>query len=290
MPNTQGPIIVIDLMAFYHPLSQIDLEGLLCGGRFNKISALLDRFFSKLRSCGARLVFFYDGPVQDTKYNTWLKRQDEKYIKMLEIIDSVDEGLELKLLVQHHGKNISSQTNYPVIHVARKHGTFITSIAKECDQELASYATGVQALAIISNDTDFMIYEGNWRYWSSKDMNFETLATMEYNRLALVNRLGLKFSQMPLFATLGGNDIVQYEEVQRFHNRLGRPMVKFDKLAYFVRQQPERLAQNNLWNIMNEVFGHAMDKNLIQRFRESLDFYALDTVSVFSSPIASMNN
>ncbi|XP_055642233.1 uncharacterized protein LOC129779021 [Toxorhynchites rutilus septentrionalis] len=276
VPNPPAPIIVVDLMSLYHPLSHSDPEGLLCGGRFNKITALLESFFSKLTNLGAKLVFFYDGPVQDMKYDTWLKRQGDKYNQLIEIIDSVDKGLDLKSLIKLYGRNIPAQTNYPLRQVARKHGIFITSIAKECDQELASYASRVQALALLSNDTDFMIYKGFWRYWSSKSINFETLSTMEYNRLALVRHLGLKFNQMPLFATLAGNDVIQYDEVHHFHRRLGRHREKFYNLARFVQQHSERRTEHELWNILREVFGRASNKKLMQRFRESLNFYTLE--------------
>lgn len=275
------PIIVIDIMSLYRPVSEMDFPGLLCGGRYNHVTYLLEQFFGKLKNLGAKLVFFMDGPVQDTKYDTWFQRQDDKYNKMLQIINAVDRGHDLAQIVNRLERIIPNCTLFPVMRVAKKYGETRISVIKECDQELATYAKQVGALAIISNDTDFMIYEGFWQYWSAKDLNFETLNTMGYNRLALVKNLGLSFKQMRLLATLGGNDIIKYEEVQHFHSTLGHPKQKFPRLAKFVRDQspPKRLLLQDdvLCRLLSRVFGTtAVQGDLKERFKASLNFYDTD--------------
>lgn len=55
---------------------------------------------------------------------------------------------------------------------------------------------------------------GSWRYWSIKNINRDGYTTLEYNKEALRAKLGLSMAQLPLFATLGGNDIVQYDDVK----------------------------------------------------------------------------
>ncbi|XP_062554493.1 uncharacterized protein LOC134219690 [Armigeres subalbatus] len=276
-PNPIAPIIVIDLMALYRPVSSIDFPGLLCGGRFNQVTDLLEQFFGKLQTLRAKLVFFFDGPVQNTKYDTWVMRQDDKYHKMLNIINAVDTGRDLTWIVNRFHQIIPNNTLYPLFMVARKYGETIISIMNECDQEMAAYAKKMKAMAIISNDTDFMIYEGFWRYWSAKDINFDTLDTKAYNRVALVKNLGLSFQQMRLFATLGGNDIIKYDEVRQFHSTLGQPRDKFPRLAEFVRSQPlpNRLKIGAvLENLLCRVFGRAaVNDDLKERFIASLDFY-----------------
>lgn len=277
-PNPAPPVIVIDLMSLYRPVNLADLRGLLCGGRFNQVANLLENFFTKLVNLGARLVFFYDGPVQNTKYDTWVKRQDEKYHKMLEIINAVDRGSDLGWIVNRLQHSIPNNTLYPNRQIATKYGELMVSVARECDQELAAYANQVGAIAIISNDTDFMIYKGFWQYWSAKDINFETLDTMQYNRVELVRNLGLSFKQMRLLATLGGNDVIQYEEVRHFHSTLGHHRHKFPRLADFVREQPppEKLSQDAaaLSELLGRVFGRAaVNDDLKERFKASLDFY-----------------
>ncbi|XP_058825354.1 constitutive coactivator of PPAR-gamma-like protein 1 [Topomyia yanbarensis] len=266
-----APVIVVDLMSLYQPVSKRDLAGLLCGGRYNQVEFLLNQFYTRLKGLDVSLVFYYDGPVQQTKYDTWTKRQDNKYQDMIKITDAV-KSMDLRDIVMRFQASIPSCTTYPVKSLAKKYGSLKTSIERECDQELAAYANAVHAIAVISNDTDFMIFEGTWRYWSSKDLNLETLTTYEYNRAALVNHLQLTYKQMPLFATLGGNDIVQYDEVRRFHNMLNpRQMPKFYKLANFVRQCSRG---ESLQSVLSRAFGRAaVNDDLMYRFQKSLEFY-----------------
>ncbi|XP_058453973.1 uncharacterized protein LOC131431985 [Malaya genurostris] len=265
------PVIVIDLMSLYYPVCQLDLAGLLCGGRFNRAEYVLDQFYTRLKNLNVTLAFYYDGPVQDTKYDTWATRQDNKYQDMMQITDAV-RSMDLRDIVKRFARTIPSNTLYPVKQVGMKYGSLRTAIDRECDQELAAYANAVRAIAVISNDTDFMIFEGAWRYWSSKDIDLETLTTYEYNRPALVQHLRLNYKQMPMFATLGGNDIIKYDEVKHFHNTLGpRNLNKFHKLANFVRNIP---IGERLQTVLSRVFGRvAINDDLIYRFQKSLEFY-----------------
>ncbi|XP_039432311.1 uncharacterized protein LOC120415013 [Culex pipiens pallens] len=275
--NPPGPTLVIDLMSLYRPIGNTDVPGSMCGGRYTLIYQRLDRFFGKLRELGANLVFYYDGPVQEDKFSTWYERQKNKYAIGIKILDAVDKGINLETLMNRFQRDFPGNTMYPVKEVAKKHGQIITAIANECDKELVQYANSVNALAIISNDTDFLIYKGFWQYWSCKDMNFETLTTKAYNRVALIKHLGLGFKHMPLLATLGGNDVIHYDEVKQFHGTLGRPGSKFHDLARFVEQFRIPVSEHDLKKVVAWVFGeNAVDDQLLQRFRNSLDLYDLD--------------
>ncbi|XP_039432270.1 uncharacterized protein LOC120414984 isoform X1 [Culex pipiens pallens] len=275
--NAPGPTIVIDLMSLYSPIGDTNVAGSMCGGRYTLVYQQLDRFFAKLRAIGATLVFFCDGVVQEEKYVTWNERQKRKYEDTIRILDAVDEGISLDTLINLFRRDFPGNWLYPVKEVAKKHGRVVTSIANECDKELVQYANSVNALAIISNDTDFLIYEGFWQYWSCKDMNFETLTTKAYNRVGLVRHLGLEFRQMPLLATLAGNDVIHYDEVKQFHRTLGSPRTKFNDLARFVDQQQisARTHEVDLRKLVFHVFGEE-DDELFQRFQKSLDLYDLD--------------
>lgn len=60
----------------------------------------------------------------------------------------------------------------------------------------------------------FSLMTGSWRYWSIKNINREKYTTLEYNKEALRAKLSLSMAQLPLFATLCGNDIVLYDDVK----------------------------------------------------------------------------
>ncbi|XP_053688097.1 uncharacterized protein LOC128737480 [Sabethes cyaneus] len=276
IPNASAPVIVIDLMSLYNPICELDLPGLLCGGRYNQIATMLECFFSRLKEFGAELFFYRDGPVQQSKTTTWLKRQNQKYWNTMKIIDAIERGkYPINDLGRRFRNIIPAITDYPYELIAKRFGTVHTAMNRECDQELAAFATSVQALAVISNDTDFMIFEGSWRFWSSKDINFQNFTTCEYNRRALIEKLQISYKQMALFATLGGNDVVQYEEMKDFHTSLGPNNRKFYNLADFVRNLPG-VENEREWveNCIKKIFTSS-ENDIRQRIQKSLDFYDL---------------
>lgn len=267
--NASSPVIVIDLISLYVSLSEQDIKGTFLGGRYNLAYVTIDKFFSKLVSLGAKLVFFYDGPIQNTKNETWLRRQDERYERYLRLVDAVDQGTD----IDHLASSFDPPHNfrYPLKYLARKHGTFVLSMANECDQELASYASKVGALAILATDSDYLAYEGDWRLWFSEGIDFDNLKTMEFNRKALLSHLGLNCKQMPLFGTLAGNDILRFDDVKGFLKSLGHYDQKFYNLARFVQEQTLPF---DIDGIMQLVFRYrASNQELRERFTACLRFY-----------------
>nr|XP_019539584.2 uncharacterized protein LOC109410481 [Aedes albopictus] len=268
--NPKPPIIVIDLITLYTPLSKYDRKGLYFGGRFNLAYTVIDELFGKLKGLGAKLVFFYDGPVPESKNETWCARQDRRYEEMLPLISAVDMGFDLTALM-----NYSPPLNfrYALKFIAKKYGELKVTMTHECDQELAAHATKVNALAIISNDSDFLIYEGSWKYWSSREIQLPTLVTMEYNRAALVRHLDLSFQQMPLLATLSGNDIMPFDVVKLLHYQLGYGD-EFPKLARYIKALGN--GPLNEVAIRNVLSTFTNSSTWFQQFQQSLNTYSVN--------------
>ncbi|KXJ76590.1 hypothetical protein RP20_CCG009346 [Aedes albopictus] len=274
--NPPVPIIVVDLISLYSSMSQHDPKGVYFGGRFNLAYVAIDEFFGKLKGLGAQLVFFYDGPVQDEKSENWCKRQDERYTRRLDMLDAIESGTSVDVLMKKY--EIPHNTLYPLKYIARQYGEFRLAISRECDQELAAFATRANALAIIADDSDFLIYEGSWKYWSCRELELSTLSTMELSRVALAKFLCLSSEQMPLFATLGGNDVMPYEVVRALHNLLGHSRDKFPNIARYIRELPKKpLAEKDIINILRRTTdGEPVTKDLVQRFQQSLDVYSVN--------------
>lgn len=185
----------------------------MCGMRSDVYCKRVRAFFQRMVDAGAKFVFFTDGPVQNDKQPTWMKRQNMKYDDQLAVIDKLDQHVPLRNLVN---TDLPPTTMVaPLLRtVVKEFGPLTSSIHNECDLELAAYATENDAYAIMADDSDFLIYAGKWRYWSIRNIDEIRLTTLAYNRVALRARLALSESQLPLFAALGGNDIVQYEDVK----------------------------------------------------------------------------
>ncbi|XP_065088556.1 constitutive coactivator of PPAR-gamma-like protein 1 homolog [Ochlerotatus camptorhynchus] len=282
--NPPAPVIVVDLMTLNQPLSNYDKRGLLFGGRFNLAYSVIETFFAKLTDLGAQLVFFHDGPLQDSKTDTWCKRQDDRYDNTLTLFNGIERGADLDTLLREYPTPVNFR--YPLKFVAKKYGQYRMVIARECDQELAAFAKQINALAILSDDSDFLIYEGSWKYWSSRELDLATLTTMEYNRSALVSHLKLSYIQMPLLATLSGNDIMPYQVVRRLHSQLGSIRDKFPNMACFIRRHYSApLTKVKIVSILREITGHhKIQKDNLQRFQQSLDTYRVNISALNVNP------
>lgn len=272
-------------------------EEILCGFRAKVYCNRVRNFFSKLKETGVDLAFFIDGPVQKDKKETWFNRRDFEYQKCISILDEIAKNTPLPEIIYYKSNQIAAHNlTHPLMkEVVKEFGSIFTIRDVECDLALAAYATENQALAIFANDTDFLIYPGNWKYWSIKDIS-EEMKTVEYNRNALRSTLGLSQSQLPLFATLGGNgeisyfrkkkinnnvflDIVHYDDVQGFHYSIGNRN-KFRNLANFVRNiRINTFTDEELLNISKIVFRHRRGgEEFVEAMKASLASYDYDTV------------
>jgi hypothetical protein len=201
-------------MSFLTVHSRNEIEGIF-GGRYQVYEKLYHTLFQRLLASGAELVFFVDGPVQEAKDQVWLDRQNEKYHNCIGILEQIAAKKPAE-------KIISESRNIPNIHlflselesICKLYGRVYVSYYHECDLEIAAFATMNNALAVIADDSDYLIYKGNWRYWSARQLDLNDLSTMEYDRRALWDCLNLSEDQMKIFATIAGNDIIKYNEVQ----------------------------------------------------------------------------
>ncbi|XP_053675299.1 uncharacterized protein LOC128725571 [Anopheles nili] len=286
LKRNQKPLIVIDLMALFGLFSS-DKQSLLCGSQVWLMERKAGEFFERLTKAGAELVFFYDGSVQQIKYETWVKRQNDKYDRMIDVIDAINRRTPLAQIVEQCVRKIHNNTQLKLKRVAMQHGKCIVSMHVECDQALAAYATEHNALAVISHDTDFLIFPGEWQLWSSDHLDCNELTTRGYNRPALVRTLGLRWPQMAVWATLAGNDFFTYEEVQPFHQSLGQHYQIYYKLVEYVRTLPikNKLQKAAIPSIIARVYkNRPIPADATECFTSSLTFYQIDEQSLNANP------
>lgn len=172
--NKRNPIIVVDLTSVIKdvPIYSKNAVEILYGGREENLKQL-DKF-KRLKEV-AELVFFRDGPVATGKSDTWIQRQNENYKNSLEIIDKVHVGMAIGSIVKtiDHGIPTGDGHREIIKSKAKEYGKVITAVSKGCDTEMARYARNNLAFAVISDNSDFLIFEGNWRFWSLEKLNAE---------------------------------------------------------------------------------------------------------------------
>lgn len=263
-----------------------DKVEVLYGGRSGKYWQMIDKLFKNLSSV-AQLVFFSDGAVVPTKYETWLKRQENRYPQFIRILDLVYAGTPIEEII-----NSSNDYEIPSLSInsriirrlAKSYGTMTVSVTTECDTEIAKYASeNPSVLAILSDDTDFLIFSGHWRYFSIRELNLETLKTREFSRTALRRHLELDDFQLAILATIAGNDFIKYEEVRWVHqNNFGhQAAVKFPAIATVVRFEISKdNYEDMLYNLARFLLNDTSD-SAAERIEESINQYNVVSFSLF---------
>lgn len=67
----------------------------------------------------------------------------------------------------------------------------------------------------MAQDSDFVIYKNGAAYYlSSENLNIDTMTTLLYDKVALANRLSLNVRELPVFASLMGNDFIPADDLK----------------------------------------------------------------------------
>lgn len=255
----------------------------ICGGRHQIALKSWTHLLNGFKETGCSLVFFADLNIQESKILEWLKRRNEEFTTYSSLYDTMSSGITLSELVNSSNDNRKALTStfYGMAVIAQKYGEFNFSCRHEADLELAQYANRHNAFAIVSNDTDFLIFEGSWRLWSPQDIQTtenNRLITIEYKRMGISNMLSLTQQQLPLFATLVGNDFtsVYYQEMYQFHRKLGPKYTKLRNVAMYVRSlNTNHLTDGVISDIVRDVFGFVNNEKK-QLFKDSIASYNLN--------------
>lgn len=250
----------------------------LYGGRSGKCFKMIDSLFKRLSNV-ANLVFYSDGAVVPTKYDTWIERQDEKYPKLLQVIDLIYSEVPVAEIVnrfENHDLPRINNNSRIIKRLAKSYGTLLTAITTECDAEIAKYAfENPSVIAVLSDDSDFLIFRGEWRYLSVRELILDTLVTKEFSRTALRKYLRLNDSQLMILATIAGNDIVKYEEVKRVHGRnFGhQAAVKFLAIAKMIRFEISKDSyEDMLYNLADFLLNDESDL-AVKKIHQSINQY-----------------
>lgn len=279
----QKPIIVIDFLSLTIGVPRRQ-EDVICGGRHKITLDEWRRILNALKSTDCSLVFFSDLKIQEGKIEEWCARRNEEFTIYTELYDLIECGTTLTEIIRQQTdqqRKALSSTFKGMAVIASSYGEFISSVRHECDLEIAQYAKEHNALAVLTNDTDFLIFDGSWRLWSTQYIHVtksNRLNTTEYNRHGLVNIFSLSQKQLPLFATLLANDFthVYYNQLARFYCSMGPMKFRIHNVARYVRRfRNNNLSDEDIKQIIYDVFGY-VDANIEEIFRQSLASYKTD--------------
>uniref|UniRef100_A0A3B4T2K2 Family with sequence similarity 120B n=1 Tax=Seriola dumerili TaxID=41447 RepID=A0A3B4T2K2_SERDU len=210
--NCTGPTLVVDGMAcLRHWYSCKDW---VCGGQWKEYMGVLKNWVEEFTSAGIRLVFFFDGVVEEQKRQEWVKRRRRVNREISKIFCHVkahgeQPGRELFCLPS----GLATFTPFAL----RSLGQEVFCSVREADYEIASYARQHGSMGILGQDSDFIIYD-SVPYLSVAKLQINSLTTVLYDQQRFCRATGLAVSQLPLLACLLGNDVVSEEQMQHIRN------------------------------------------------------------------------
>ncbi|XP_034385334.1 LOW QUALITY PROTEIN: constitutive coactivator of peroxisome proliferator-activated receptor gamma [Cyclopterus lumpus] len=210
--NATSPTLVVDGMACLRPW--YSCKDWVCGGQWREYMDVLKGWVEAFTSAGIRLVFFFDGVVEEQKRQVWVKRRrrvNGEISKMFRHIKAYGKQPGRELFCLPSG--LATFTCFAL----RALGQEVFCSVREADYEIASYARQHGSMGILGQDSDFIIYDSA-PYLSVAKLRMDSLTTVMYDRHRLCQAIGLTVTQLPLLACLLGNDVVSEEKMQRIRN------------------------------------------------------------------------
>lgn len=196
------PTIVVDAMCclryWYTP------ESWVCGGQWREYFSALREFVKTFAAVGIKLIFFFDGMVEQDKRDVWVKRRlknNREIAKIFHYIKSHRKQPGRHMFFIPSGLAIFTR------FALKSLGQETLCSLQEADYEVASYGLQNNCLGILGEDTDYLIYD-TCPYFSISELCLDSLDTVMLCRQKLCESLGLGLADLPLLACLLGNDIV----------------------------------------------------------------------------------
>ncbi|NWT40197.1 F120B protein, partial [Chroicocephalus maculipennis] len=207
------PVIVVDAMScvryWYTP------ESWVCGGQWREYLAILEDFIKAFMAAGIKLVFYFDGVVEEKKRDEWIKRrfQNNKEIaRIFQFIKTHRKQPGRGMFVVPSA--LPTFTRFALKSLGQK--TVCT--LQEADFEVAAYGLEHNCIGILGQDSDYLIYN-TCPYFSIEKLRLDRLVTLMYSREHLCHALGLSLTHLPLFACLLGNDVVPERLLEGFWHK-----------------------------------------------------------------------
>uniref|UniRef100_A0A8D9A8L5 Constitutive coactivator of peroxisome proliferator-activated receptor gamma n=1 Tax=Cacopsylla melanoneura TaxID=428564 RepID=A0A8D9A8L5_9HEMI len=220
----------------------------------------MQNFYKQFRDIGVQLIAFLGNYKPKTKRQGWIKRR----------YDHIDRVNRIMTYAKANMKPVANSdfgvfpselvdTVAAVIRFVLKE-TIVHSLT-ETDMEIIAYARKHKSFGILSQDTDFSIANAAHYYLSMRHLCLQNMTTCVYDSRGLADHLQLQVNQLPLFATLMGNDIMDYDTMKKFHY----PILKAGAIKIFVQSiaslcRPVRCDQE----------GNPLDKNQIIGFSKQI--------------------
>lgn len=258
------PVICIDLKEISY-LVQQDEVGSILGGCYDFYNHLLRKLCKNLEQIGVQLVFFMVGRRYTDELALFVPKAEFRHNNSMDILNKMRDQIDIKSLTTKQLLQCCARDShafsYNFPRLLRCFGDFHVTYV-EHNREIAQYLNdnSNQVLALISNDTDFLAFEGDFELWLMADIFVRNMTCHKVEKEELYTRLGFDYGahQMKLLSALSGTDFLPMEMVINFIKELDNnrqdPLKngKIWAISEYVRRQS---TQFDLDKISNDVFG-----------------------------------
>lgn len=297
------PTIVIDLKELSHILGAKDEIGIILGGRYSKYNAMTKRFLDQLKAINAKLVFFSVGKKLNDTTEMFILHSEKKYVKYLSLLDTIENGNDLTAYLRNKNKfapdiRMTLPINFNLNKICRQYGELkVTYVCH--NKEIAEFLSKNtdEILSIITNDTDFLAFDGDFQFWSANNLHLTKLDCVRFCKVKLKSKLNLGPEQIHLVSALSGHDYLPREYVEPFWSKLaqeyGKKGPRIENLARYVKNLPmlpKGLGSNDVVfdvkQISQEVFGEHFSEEQMNGILNILRYYgsSVDKTSNVKSP------
>lgn len=211
-PTVEDVVIVVDgSSCTFYILGETDW---VCSGQWREYERNLNKFIEAFQSIGVTLVFFFGSFTILTKPDIWASRRLREFNNVKEIFDCIKQKMPIPT-----DKFTIPSNAIKLLRIALKYLPGVRvyyNLSGECDQTIASYASQYNCMAILAQDSDFVMYN-TAPYLSIQHLDLNTMQTMKYCRESLCKELSLEVSTLPLLGCLLGNDHISRDSLAPFH-------------------------------------------------------------------------
>ncbi|XP_076141653.1 constitutive coactivator of peroxisome proliferator-activated receptor gamma isoform X1 [Alosa pseudoharengus] len=219
-----SPTLVVDGMACVR--QWYSCQAWVHGGQWKEYLHILNEFVSAFSTAGIRLVFYFDGVVEERKRAEWVRRRlrsNKDIAKLFHVIKGHGQQPGRDMFTLPSGLATFSRFALKSLGQETKCST------RDGDYEIASYANNQNCMGILGQDSDYVIYD-TVPYLSAGKLCLQSMTTVLFSRERLCHALGLEKTDLPLMACLLGNDVVpdtcirhiRYRLVNEYRSRHGR--------------------------------------------------------------------
>lgn len=288
--TNKRPKILLDLKEIIHVVVQRDNLGQCLGGKYSLWMHYFRKFFTQLKEANAELIFFAAGNKLTDELMVFIPKREEEYIKYLNVldeIDSIDGSVSEFLRRKNYDIRAPITMEYNIQKLAQGYGELRINYVRH-NQEIAKYIkqNDGSILAIITNDNDFMVFDGDYQFWQANDLNMKNLTGRRMNREKIRTRLDLNSEQLQLMSALSGSSYLPVPVMKEFYNKIWDETVegnRIPQIAKYIRNEVPVLSTGekncvrfDLVKVARDIFGDEYTEHDLNAIENGLVQYNLN--------------